>query len=573
MDQRNFATVLLLTATSCAAADRRFALREPLTTDTDLRDVSLPCRADPTDTDPRHVRCVPAEYVSPLMWDGTDNLLFRPLAEAWTFRPSSEAVDVHAFDEAPDSSWFTNRLGVRAIPTGELLRGACEPDQILDPDREPDGSWVIDHGKNNGSSPGFRVDVRGRKYMFKADAPERSSAASVVGATAYHAVGFNTSCEQIVYVRPSLLKLTPGLMVQANFGEARPFDQAALDKTLALASKSRDGRLRLLASAWLPGRLLGPFRYEGTRADDPNDAIPHENRRELRGGRVLAAWLEHHDAREQNSMDAWIAAPKGAPDASPGHVVHYYLDTSDCLGSAWDWEPITRRIGTSYIVDWGDMARDFVTLGIPLRPWDRAKRVPGKEIFNFFDVQNFVPDAWKNEYANPAFDRTTERDAAWMARVLAHWTPEMVRDLASLARFTDPSNTEYLANVLEGRLEKILERYLTVLSPIADLRVTAGDTLCATDLAELRRLREPSRFAYAARVGGRALRVDRPAPAAVCIRIPHVAPDGGAPDDASERYVRVEVADCVARGVLVAHLYDLGPTRGFRLVGLERPEH
>jgi hypothetical protein len=28
----------------------------------------------------------------------------------------------------------------------------------------------------------------------------------------------------------------------------------------------------------------------------------------------------------------------------------------------------------------------------------------------------------------------------------------------------------------------------------------------------------------------------------------------------------------VARGVLVAYLYDLGPTRGYRLVGLERPE-
>ena len=89
---------------------------------------------------------------------------------------------------------------------------------------------------------------------------------------------------------------------------------------------------------------------------------------------MLAAWLDHFDAREQNSMDSWIVAAKGAPDASPGHVVHYYLDMSDCLGSAWNWEPITRRLGYSYVADWSDIARDFVTLGIPLRPWDRVKR-------------------------------------------------------------------------------------------------------------------------------------------------------------------------------------------------------
>jgi hypothetical protein len=34
----------------------------------------------------------------------------------------------------------------------------------------------------------------------------------------------------------------------------------------------------------------------------------------------------------------------------------------------------------------------------------------------------------------------------------------------------------------------------------------------------------------------------------------------------------VTIADGVASGALVAQLYDLGPTRGYRLAGLERPE-
>jgi hypothetical protein len=36
--------------------------------------------------------------------------------------------------------------------------------------------------------------------------------------------------------------------------------------------------------------------------------------------------------------------------------------------------------------------------------------------------------------------------------------------------------------------------------------------------------------------------------------------------------VGVAIDDGVARAPLLAYLYDLGPLRGFRLVGLERPE-
>jgi hypothetical protein len=54
--------------------------------------------------------------------------------------------------------------------------------------------------------------------------------------------------------------------------------------------------------------------------------------------------------------------------------------------------------------------------------------------------------------------------------------------------------------------------------------------------------------------------------------LPHIAKDGGTADDAAERYTTVTIADGVASGVLVASLYDLGPTRGYKLAGIERPE-
>jgi hypothetical protein len=198
-------------------------------------------------------------------------------------------------------------------------------------------------------------------------------------------------------------------------------------------------------------------------------------------------------------------------------------------------------------------------------------REPGYEQFVYFDVDNFVADGWKNEYPNPAFSRMTERDGAWMARILAHFSREQVSALAEMATFTDHKQTEYLAQVLEGRLEKILERYLTHLSPMGELRLD-GDALCGVDLAEARGLRSAERFAYRAHTRTAWLPVTRGPNGRVCVMLSHAAPDGGPADDAPERYAPLVVDDGVAAGKLVAYLYDLGPARGFRLAGIERPE-
>jgi hypothetical protein len=416
-----------------------------------------------------------------------------------------------------------------------------------------------------------KVPGRGR-FMLKSDAPvvERPSAASAIGAVAYYAAGFNFTCEQVIYVKGSAFKLTPGLKVTDNTERTHDFDEAALKKVLEGATK-KGPYIRFQASAWLEGRLIGPFRYEGTRDDDPNDTIPHENRRELRGGRLLAAWLDHFDAREQNSMDVWVAAnPAAGPDSSPGYVKHYYLDTSDVLGSEWEWDGISRRLGHSYLLDEGDISGDFFTLGIVSRPWDRAHRTPGFEKFGYYSARDFVPEKWVNEYPNPAFSAMTERDGAWMARILARFTPGLVRTLAEVGRFSDPKDTNFIAEVLEARLQAILQRYLTRLSPLADFALEGGDHLCANDLAESRAIRPPEDFRYSARVGRTWLQVTRSHPARICVSLPRVAGDDSGPDDDVRRYVRVRIEDGVAREPIIADLYDLGPSRGYRLAGLER---
>jgi hypothetical protein len=162
-----------------------------------------------------------------------------------------------------------------------------------------------------------------------------------------------------------------------------------------------------------------------------------------------------------------------------------------------------------------------------------------------------------------------------MARILSRFERADLDALVSLGKFSRPEHAAFLAEVLEQRLRRILERYLLRLSPLSDARM-AGDTLCLVDLARRRGVRPAAAFQYSARAqrGGetRALGVDMRAAGELCLQLPQLAsrPDIGAGDPA--RYVIVTIGNGVSRYPLCVHLYDLGPQNGFRVVGLERPE-
>ena len=76
----------------------------------------------------------------------------------------------------------------------------------------------------------------------------------------------------------------------------------------------------------LPGRILGGFKYYGTRPDDPNDVIPHEHRRELRALKVFGAWTNLVDMKALNTMDTLIT------ENGRARVRHYLLDVGSTFG-------------------------------------------------------------------------------------------------------------------------------------------------------------------------------------------------------------------------------------------------
>jgi hypothetical protein len=565
----------LLSGCGTSMATRRFPLKDALWKDNDARPFSVDCTPDPKK--PQHPVCAPEEYESPFVWDGVDAMLFRPVTRFFAVDPAGESVNVNAVDEVPDSSWFTNRIGKSPMTAEEVAKGWCD-EHVLSPD-DPDGSWVIDQGKENGANPGFRVNVPGvGKFLLKADEsdhPERATAATAIATRFYHAAGFWTGCDSVIYVRRSLLKLTPGLTHSDNTGVVRKFGEKQLNKVLDGAARRGD-LYRMMASKWLPGKTIGPFRYEGTRPDDPNDVIPHEDRRELRGQRLLAAWLDHFDSREQNSMNTWMSVNKKESDSSPGHIQHWIMDLNDCFGSEWQWDLMSRRINFSYYFDGGDIGQDFITLGIPERPWDKLKRAPDGEIFGYYEANEFEAEGWKPGYQNPTFVRMSEADGAWMARILSRFGPSHIEAAVKVGDFTQPKHHAYLVRTLIARQQKILARYFSKLSPVSDLAVD-GARLCGVDLARKTATYADSRFRYSAVVHtGQSLEARQsanvaPGPdGAVCVDLPRVAGDGGEKDDSPSRYLVVKIQNGQADAPLSAHLYDLGPTKGYRLVGVER---
>jgi hypothetical protein len=554
-----FALCALLALAGCATTGvRRFALAPVMWEDPDRR------RFTPA----------PEGFYSSYMWDGADNAFFRPVSEFWLFEASRPAINVNALDEVPDSSWFTNRIGRRLMSPEEVARGACPEDF------EMPGPWTIVGGKPDGANPGFQIeDANGVRYLLKTAGdlqPWRAGAADTIGAAIYHSAGYWAPCNRVVHFDLDILERDPDATIERSSGHEEPLRQEHVDAVLEAALQLPDGRYRASVSRFVDGRPISAWRYEGTRDDDPNDVVPHEHRRELRGMVVLAAWVDHIDSRQENTMATW----RTPGDAEAGYVRHYLIDFGDCFGIVHPWEALVRRFGHSGYLDFEHITIDLLTLDLLPRPWFEAERGPAGATFGYYDVFRFEPDRWRPGYPNPAFDRHTEQDAAWMARIIARFRDPHIRALARQGRFADPLLESELARILIGRRDKILERYLTRLSPLTWPYLRPGEgggrQLCMQDLAVWSGIRA----AHTRRYSARAWVGDGLAPAEVplqrgeegyvCATLPAV-PGSSAEQPA---YLIVDlVAQTPGRETTYparAHLYALGDE--YRLVGLERPE-
>ena len=366
------------------------------------------------------------------------------------------ALNVNTLGEVPDSSWFTNRIGRNDMTIDDVVRG---PNQVEGP---APGIWHVTGRPDAGITPKFTIrDARGDTYLIKldpAECPELPSSVETISTKIFHAIGYHVPEDFIVRFDVSSLDVAPGATMRTESGAKRPIQLADVQHWLKNTSRTADGKIRALASRYVPGRVVGQYRYTGTRPDDPNDIYPHERRRELRGLRVFAAWLNHDDARSINSIDTYVE------ENGRHYIRHYLQDFGSNLGSG-STSAQQPRGGYEYLIEGDKIAKGIFSFGLWRRDWTRV-RYPDNPSLGNIEADFFEPQRWKTEYPQPAFNQMDAADAFWAASIAGRFTNDMIEALVGTGELSDPDASRFLADVIVRRRDKVVAYWICQTNPL-----------------------------------------------------------------------------------------------------------
>ena len=411
-----------------------------------------------------------------------DGVVYRRLARSLELPRARRALGVNALDEVPDSTWFTNRIGARALAPEDVRAGPLTSDS---PERHR--PWTVRSTKIGGTSLGLIVkDARGVKYLVKFDgktSPEIETATHVIVNRLLWAAGYNVPEDQIVWFLPDDLVVAPDATLKHPDGsDAGLLDRATLLRALDAIYHEPGGRIRALVSRWIDGKVIGGPPAEGVRDDDPNDRIPHELRRDLRGAYPIFAWLDHVDLQEGNFLDSWVTDPA---DQKRHNVKHYLIDFGKSLGAMASLAPDARR-GHTYVFDLPDIAWTFVTLGATDRDWQH-RAFPALRGIGMYDAATFDPGDWHPD--SPAYVPMLNADPIdkfWGAKIVARFTRAQLAAAVAAGHLSDPRAAAYLVDTLVARQRATAAYWFARVNPLDGFALVAtpdGDTLCFDDLA------------------------------------------------------------------------------------------
>jgi hypothetical protein len=398
------------------------------------------------------------------------------------------AQNINTIDEVPNSSWFTNRILARPLNIDEAVRGP------LTNDGPAPGAFTILRAKSEGAAPGFTIrDAAGETWFVAFDPksnPQAASAAAVIAMRIFWTLGYHQAEYHISSLRRERLQIDKSATFDPVSGKRRPMTIRDIDPVLARAAQNQDGSYRILASRLLPGKILGGFKYLGTRSDDPNDVIPHEQRRELRALQVFAAWTNLVDVKALNTMDTLIT------ENGKARVRHYLLDVGSTFGIGANG-PREWFEGYENLFEKDKALKRMATMGFYLQPWQTVKYENNQSIGRF-EGDRFDPLVWKSRVPAAALSQADDADTFWAARRVMAFSDAMIRALVKTGKYSDPAAEKLLADVLIKRRDKIGHTYLTRVNPLVNFSLDSSGVLTFENAAARTGIvKTPSQYAAA----------------------------------------------------------------------------
>ena len=162
------------------------------------------------------------------------------------------------------------------------------------------------------------------------------------------------------------------------------------------------------------------------------DGLNHENRRELRGFAVLAAWLGIFDVRWENTRVFVVKEKPGSTGKRSEKLRHIISDLGSGLGRSGG-------IATNSIAEVSQISRSFFELIFGyidatghLHHWTGDQDIYPKPEPRFIPV--FAK--YSSILPNHAFRRTDFEDTLWMATYILQITPSQIREAAEASGFS-----------------------------------------------------------------------------------------------------------------------------------------
>ncbi|TET43697.1 hypothetical protein E3J62_12620 [candidate division TA06 bacterium] len=408
----------------------------------------------------------PSEREISEQYDFLDNSIFSQIPRIFCRSGKEESKNVDPFGQVLDSDWFTNRNAATPLSIEGIVKG---PNKGDGPDTS--GMWEVIKGKSRGVTVGFHVkDSRGDIYVIKFDPlghPELASSSEVICTKFFYAAGYNTPENYIAVFCPDRLRVGKNAKFVDKRGVKRLMKQADLDEILSRVPWRDDAKIRVMASKYLSGKPKGPFSYRGRRRDDPEDLIPHEDRRELRGLGVICAWLNHVDIVGKNTLDMYVE------DNGRKYLKHYLIDFGSTLGNAS--RPPHFEGGHEYTIDFVETLKSLFTFGIYKRSWEDLEFIDLPSI-GYFESKVFEPARWKANYPNPAFQNMTNLDRYWGARVVASFSDEHIEAVVKSGHLTNLDSEKYLIRILQERRDKLVRYWYGKVNPLDNFAIAKDGT-------------------------------------------------------------------------------------------------